>query len=670
MSPKSKAEYEKRRKQKREEAKKNLPAPPQELAPIEPHGLSVDDEPLPELDLAGAPFRVRSLENLVPEEELNNELKPETLERKSGAISSPASSCSTMVQTPVTLMAEVKGEDLNLDAEVAQIPATRTSNAESSQVKVPKPIVRKFKPGIPLRVKVHGLDPYHGARGLEGQIDPEDDLNVQVRRETPRWKPSAFSPASLSSTVVSTPVSELKAEEVNLGEIARTPETSRTSNGKSRQSKVVDVPVRDTQPPPGEGVGTGKTLELGTRRSKPHVYVLIDGDGCIPTPQYFNEGNGYDGGRKVAEVIVTTILEYYEGVLDYRLSIYLFFNREGLRRALRASGEYIVANFDRFWEGFQAPGLIFVVDTGETSQSADEKLKEVFKAYIHAPDTRNIFLAACHDGGYRACFDAEIIDIFRRRMILVKYLNSRLVPSSIKTLNFPEFSFPDIFRDEELIRPPPPPAHDDEPANELVVLNADTNPAWRDRGQPLVPAASTPTSATSQQMPRTPVRSHTLDRGPQDEKEIWEKPMRFPCLYELFELDTREICSRPGCVYQHGLRDSPTEAARIARLREYVRHTYPCEKGTQSQCRDTACIRAHVCPYGPCCSLREVGYCKFSEEMHRPFEENLEDLEYLLLRTVQGYRKSTNAYQPDEYYSMLQRVAAYVLGPGPSFESH
>ncbi|KAF6753297.1 hypothetical protein DFP72DRAFT_428307 [Ephemerocybe angulata] len=584
MSPKRKAEYEKRRKQRREEAKKNLLAPPQDPALIVTHGLSVNAEPLSELDVAGAPFRVRSLENLVdPEEELNDELKPETLERKPSAISSPASSCSTIVQTPVTLMAEVKGEDLNLDAEVAQIPAARTSNAEPSEVKVPKPIVRKFKPGIPLRVKVHGLqDNHRGAQSLEGQIDPEDDLNDKV----PKWKPSAFSPASLSSTVVSTPVSEVKAEEGNLGEVAWTPETSRTSKGMSRESKVVEVPVRDTQPQPvgtGNRVETGNAAELVIHHSKPHVYVLIDGDGCIPTPQYFNEGNGYDGGRKVAEVIVTTILVYYEGVRDYDLSIYLFFNREGLRRALRASGEYIVANFDRFWEGFQAPGLIFVVDTGETPQSADEKLKEVFKAYIHAPDTRNIFLAACHDGGYRACFDAEIIDIFRRRMILVKYLNSRPVPSSIKTLNFPEFSFPDIFRDEELSRPPPPPAHSDEPAKELV-LNADTNPEWRNRGQPLTPVVSTPTSATGQQMPRTHVRSHTLDRDPQDEKEIWEKPLRFPCLYELFELNPGELCSREGCVYQHGLRDSPTEAPRIARLREYVKHTYPCEKGTQFQC--------------------------------------------------------------------------------------
>lgn len=353
------------------------------------------------------------------------------------------------------------------------------------------------------------------------------------------------------------------------------------------------------------------------------------------------------------------ILEYYEGVSDYDFSIYVFFDRENLRRALQLSREYTVANFDGFWNGFQAPGLTFVVDTGKASQSADEKLKAVITAYLRAPNTRNMFLAATHDGGYGVFFDSEKIDVFRKRMILVEY---RPMAYDVKDLNLPTIRFSDLFRDKELPRLPPLPAHDDEPTKELV-LNADTNPEWRNRGKPLTPVVSTPTSAISQQMRWKPEKSQLLDRDPQAEKELWERPVGFPCLRELFELEPGAKCAPDdGCrMEQHNLpRNTPAELARIARLREYVRHTYPCDKGTQSQCKDMACIRAHVCPYGPCCSLREVGYCKFSEEMHRPLEENLEDLEYLLLRTLRGYRNDTNTYRLDEFYAMLQHVATSV----------
>ncbi|KAF6761356.1 hypothetical protein DFP72DRAFT_38518 [Ephemerocybe angulata] len=461
-----------------------------------------------------------------------------------------------------------------------------------------------------------------------GELD--DKLHPEALKRNSNFSPW---PLSSSTTVVPSPeaqVLDVKAE-VSGTEMAQMP----------------DVQPREPC--------KGKDLERPQACFEDHIYLLVDADGCVFTAEVVKLG-----ARNALRAIHDEILKLYHEHFDHKISIYLFMNKKGMRDVIRRTPDYDISTFDNFLNEFQTAGLNFVVDTGELKQSADEKLKEVYNAYIQAPETRNMFLAVGHDGGYGAFLSKGVMECFWKKIILVRYLESRPMAAGVESLNLPTIRLSNLFRDEPLASRPntntngsgKKSSHQLSSSNVLAEVTADLRrDSWQlfNSGFAFGPKLATP------QPSRKPSTPQFAGSGTGSNNELWEKPTKPPCLKELFELDPEVTCDRKFCKNLHGLRDDPAEAPRIARLHEYVKLTYPCDKGTQSQCGDVACIRAHVCPYGPSCSLRKDGYCKFSEEMHGPFEDisSSVDLGCLLRRTLQGYMGG--------FYRMLQRVARMLF---------
>ena len=100
--------------------------------------------------------------------------------------------------------------------------------------------------------------------------------------------------------------------------------------------------------------------------------ALIDGDGCIFTPEYWKQGK--EGGRQAAAVLHQT-LSAEAGRLPY-LHTVIYFNRKGLGDTLCANGVCSRAEFEDFVIGFnQSAHLFTMIDVGQRKEAADAKIR-------------------------------------------------------------------------------------------------------------------------------------------------------------------------------------------------------------------------------------------------------------------------------------------------------
>lgn len=187
-------------------------------------------------------------------------------------------------------------------------------------------------------------------------------------------------------------------------------------------------------------------VHLKTRPN--HVLVLLDGDGYAFRPSLIFEGR--KGGVKAAELLAHSVWKTLGYRTDYRMSVYLICNKEGLAKHLSMGGitkgttkETRRALLEDFWQGFQEPLSNFVVDSGRAKESADHKLKELYRNHIRSPETLKIILGVANDNGYAPLLRSEVIPLFRNRLILLDWHGP--FTRDIATLGLPSMHIPDLF---------------------------------------------------------------------------------------------------------------------------------------------------------------------------------------------------------------------------------
>ncbi|KAF6761348.1 hypothetical protein DFP72DRAFT_38414 [Ephemerocybe angulata] len=447
-----------------------------------------------------------------------------------------------------------------------------------------------------------------------------------------------------------------------------TPSTSRLSN---TAPEAKSNPAVSPQPNRKNGAGTPARPMVSPiaisaehpRQFQQHVYMLVDGDKYIFQRSWVDQGR--EGGRRASTAITESVHKYYNRSTNYKLWIYLFFNLKGQISTLASDG-YNLRHFGDFLHGFQAPGMNFVVDTGRRKESADTKLKEMFQAYIRSPETKGIFLAVCHDGGYAETIDRELIPDFRSKIIRVK---SGYVAQDIWALtNLPDIP-PNFFTEGLFIKNPWPSSNDN--GRNSVDKGRNRFTPWtamrRDNSRPQSRLS------TYTQEDRSPAPS-PLCYTP--ETLVGELPSHFPqvlywepqkddypgvdCILD--PINTCRYISRPSPGFEtapdlnlqvgpHPDSESP-DAGTIARFRAHIERSSPCPGG--AQCSRFGCPWAHVCPYGPCCELLRNGHCNFAQDMHN----NLKEIASSLGATQKALADDT--MQTREFRKILQRMISRI----------
>ncbi|KAF6756367.1 hypothetical protein DFP72DRAFT_284327 [Ephemerocybe angulata] len=188
-------------------------------------------------------------------------------------------------------------------------------------------------------------------------------------------------------------------------------------------------------------------VHLKTRPN--HVLVLLDGDGYAFRPSLVFEGR--KGGVKAAELLAHSVVE--DPRVPYGLPhVRVPHLQQGgdLRSTFqwvesqRAPPRRRAARFlEDFWQGFQEPLSNFVVDSGRGKESADHKLKELYRNHIRSPETLKIILGVANDNGYAPLLRSEVIPLFRNRLILLDWHGP--FTRDIATLGLPSMHIPDLF---------------------------------------------------------------------------------------------------------------------------------------------------------------------------------------------------------------------------------
>ncbi|KAL1310806.1 hypothetical protein AAFC00_001046 [Neodothiora populina] len=149
-----------------------------------------------------------------------------------------------------------------------------------------------------------------------------------------------------------------------------------------------------------------KKLCQGQDRN-PFVLVLVDGDGDGYVFEDALIKSGADGGVRAANlldaVVKEKLLELGHTALDFTIMVRIYANLAGLSRTLARAG--VAGNEARsiapFVAGFnRARDLFDFVDVGEEKETADFKIREMFRLFADNPQCKRIFFAGCHDGGY------------------------------------------------------------------------------------------------------------------------------------------------------------------------------------------------------------------------------------------------------------------------------
>ena len=106
------------------------------------------------------------------------------------------------------------------------------------------------------------------------------------------------------------------------------------------------------------------------------IVCLIDGDGNIFSANYLSRG--IHGGNEAAEIITQVIQQKFPPDLKrpYRLHVWIFLNKKGLRTTLESCGLKTAAfNLGDFIRGFnQSSRHFMMVDVGGAKEAADHKI--------------------------------------------------------------------------------------------------------------------------------------------------------------------------------------------------------------------------------------------------------------------------------------------------------
>ncbi|CAE6467404.1 unnamed protein product [Rhizoctonia solani] len=126
-----------------------------------------------------------------------------------------------------------------------------------------------------------------------------------------------------------------------------------------------------------------------------YAICLVDGDGYIFEKKLLV--NGYDGGREAAASL-TRQLHQDLGNTSTSLWTCVYYNHSGLKKVLSKAQIVSESTFDEFCDGFRsASQLIHMMDVGK--EAADEKIKEMLRVFVAAPQTQVVYFGGGHDSG-------------------------------------------------------------------------------------------------------------------------------------------------------------------------------------------------------------------------------------------------------------------------------
>ncbi|CAE6393252.1 unnamed protein product [Rhizoctonia solani] len=129
-----------------------------------------------------------------------------------------------------------------------------------------------------------------------------------------------------------------------------------------------------------------------------YAICLVDGDGYIFDKKLLV--NGYEGGREAAASL-TKQLHQDLGNTSLSLWTCIYYNHSGLKKVLSKAQIVSEVTFDEFCDGFRsASQLIHMMDVGRRKEAADEKIKEMLRVFVTAPQTKIIYFGGGHDSGY------------------------------------------------------------------------------------------------------------------------------------------------------------------------------------------------------------------------------------------------------------------------------
>ncbi|GAB1735524.1 hypothetical protein NU219Hw_g4103t1 [Hortaea werneckii] len=145
-----------------------------------------------------------------------------------------------------------------------------------------------------------------------------------------------------------------------------------------------------------------KQMARGHERD-PFVMVLVDGDGYVFNDDFVSRGA--EGGQKAAQLLKDNINRSlrWKGLEGCQIMVRVYANLVGLSKSLAKAGlagkeKRSLATFAASFT--QSNDLFDFVDAGESEESANFKIRAMFRQSVNNAQCKHIFFVGCHDAGY------------------------------------------------------------------------------------------------------------------------------------------------------------------------------------------------------------------------------------------------------------------------------
>ncbi|KAH7343721.1 hypothetical protein B0J17DRAFT_188440 [Rhizoctonia solani] len=341
-----------------------------------------------------------------------------------------------------------------------------------------------------------------------------------------------------------------------------------------------------------------------------YAICLVDGDGYIFDKKLLV--NGYDGGREAAASL-TRQLHQDLGNTSTSLWTCVYYNHSGLKKVLSKAQIVSESTFDEFCDGFRsASQLIHMMDVGRRKEAADEKIKEMLRVFVAAPQTKVVYFGGGHDSGYAGTLSRYQNLGLEDKIVILKGYDD--IAYDLRKFPFRIMSTDGLFMPEKV---------DLDPQTD-VLPQPNPQPMGRSAGwnRTTPPAVTSYASAATLTVPplatknRSPSPSHarraSRDTGRGGQRRIdTSKPLhkQIPSICNYHVLSIRGCRNGPDCPHAH---DYVLTEDQKNNLRDYML-TVPCDHG--EQCINEACILGHRCPSGRGCMRFQKNMCRFKDAL-------------------------------------------------------
>lgn len=368
---------------------------------------------------------------------------------------------------------------------------------------------------------------------------------------------------------------------------------------------------------------------------------LVDGDGYLFNRNCLSEATR-GGGADAAHRLHTDINQYLKTTNaanpdDMQIMVIVFLHKSFIASTLLDAGIISSKNeLDEFLWAFTSSHTLFqVIDCGPGKERVDAKLRYTYRFYAYNSQCAYIFLACCHDSGYKTELDKyRHNSVASPKTILVRHGNTA---QAFYDLNLPFTWFSSTF-DADPIRS----SRKMEPSGVASLqhtrtTNAEPSPAttstastakanaWSSvtGGTSNAPVRSKPPAPVADQIAQS---TQSSKAAPSDGKGIpinrrgqrVDRPIRPPNAKEIKAFEDRitdaKLCNRhhltkSGCYAYNCQYDHDPIDETLRQTLRYKARAIPCAEG--SACRGEDCFYGHHCPWGNdrCSNLR----CKFYE---------------------------------------------------------